>query len=270
MAVATVVGLLVPTSRVGAANATRDGVVVADRGLDEISGCAVSRSSKDMLWVHNDSGDSSRAYAVSLVTGKTMLTVSLKNTEATDNEDMAFHDGRIYLADIGDNKGKRKSVHIASFVEPKLPAKAAAAKVVKVEVKNRVLTYEDGPHDAEAFLIDPDGAMVIVTKSDGAVYRAGVDNVLHKVASIGVPLVTGADISPDGRFVLIRTYLGVLRYDRPAKSTFDAVWKTTPLPVAGPTLQQPEAVCIEPTTTAAWTTTESRGGEVRLYRLPLS
>ncbi len=244
------------------------GVLVQDRSLSEISGCGVSSINPGVIWVHNDSGDAAQAYAVSSTTGKTVLTASLSGVEATDIEDMALYNGKLYLADIGDNAGKRKSVRIQSFAEPKVPGSKKKTSV-KVTAQTRTLTYEDGPHDAEAFFIDTDGTMVIVTKSIGRVYRAGADDVLKPVASLNIPLVTGADRSTDGKSVLIRTYITILRYDRSGDGPFDAVWKAKPTAVVGPFLAQAEAVCIEPGNKAAWTMSEGQGGAVLMYRLPL-
>ncbi len=248
----------------------KDGVVVKDRRLSEISGCGVSSLTPNIIWVHNDSGDAARAYAVSSTSGKTLLTVELKDTQATDNEDMDIYNGRVYLADIGDNKAKRKTVSVSSFAEPKIPAEGVkVARTVTVTPTTRTLTYEDGAHDAEAFLIDTNGAMVVITKSEGRVYRAGSDDVLRSVINLNLPLVTGASRSTDGRTVLLRTYLAVLRFDRPAKGAFDDVWTSKAKGVSGPLLAQAEAICIEPSAAAAWTTSESNGGAVRLFRLPL-
>jgi hypothetical protein len=262
---------IVPRNGVAvAADPVKDGVVVKDRRLTEISGCGVSPLTPNIIWVHNDSGDAARAYAISTTSGQTLLTVNLKDTEATDNEDMDIYDGHVYLADIGDNKAKRTSIRVSSFAEPTVPAQGAkAARSVSVAPITRMLTYEDGPHDAEAFLVDPTGAMVIVTKTDGHVYRADRDDVLRSVLKLDLPLVTGATRSVDGRMVLLRTYLSVLRFDRPAKGSFDDVWKSKAKVVAGPLLAQAEAICIEPNGAAAWTTSESNGGAVRLFRLPL-
>jgi hypothetical protein len=256
---------------VEAAGKKDPGVLVTDRNLSEISGCGVSSINPGIIWVHNDSGDAARAYAVDSKTGNTVFTVSLKDVEANDIEDMTLYNGRIYLADIGDNGSSRKNVRIQSFVEPKIPvAKAGNGKPsVKVTAKTRKLTYEGGSRDAEAFFVDSDGMMVVVDKATGRVFRAGSDDVLRPVASTNLALVTGASRTVDGRTVLLRTYFAVFRYTRAATAGFDDVWKSEPSTVEGPFLPQAEAICVEPDGTAAWTVSEGQGGSVRFYRMPL-
>jgi hypothetical protein len=146
--------------------------------------------------------------------------------EATDWEDMAAGpDGQLYVGDIGDNGLNRQSITVYRFRPPDPAIDGPATDVAAMR-----LTYEDGPHNAEALMIDPvDEKLVIVTKDDGpaGVYVAPLafadQAVLERVgevdprAAIGLlGQVTGGDISPDGSAVLLRTYGGGLLYRRPA------------------------------------------------------
>src|SRR6185295_9973799 len=84
--------------------------------LNEISGMGQSRSNPDIFWVHNDSGDMPRVYAVNR-SGKLVGTYRLEGANAEDWEDMAIGPapgGRsyLYLADIGDNSAQRKSIRV--------------------------------------------------------------------------------------------------------------------------------------------------------------
>ena len=64
----------------------------------------------------------------------------------------------IYVADIGDNDARRARVTVYRLAEP-----AAATESAKVgDVLHA--TYPDGPQDAEALLVLPDGRLYIVTK----------------------------------------------------------------------------------------------------------
>ena len=47
-------------------------VTVTDPRITESSGLAVSPTHPDLVWTVNDSGDSARAFAVSLTTGRTV------------------------------------------------------------------------------------------------------------------------------------------------------------------------------------------------------
>ncbi len=93
------------------------------------------------------------------------------------------------------------------------------------------LVYPDGARNAEALLVDPrTGVLLVVTKSYGGtaeVYRApagltaGSTTRLTRVATFAPGIVTGADVTPDGAVVAIRTYSGVRLYQRPAGSALE-------------------------------------------------
>ena len=97
-------------------------------------------------------------------------------------------------------------------------------------------TYPDGPHDAEALLVGPDGRIMIATKafSGARLYRAPkklvtADQGTNRLTALAeVPaLVTDGAYLPDGRFVL-RTYSSVYVYDRPGHEVASAVLPLQP------------------------------------------
>jgi hypothetical protein len=135
-----------------------------------------------------------------------------------DPEDLGVSaDGTIWVADIGDNDGDRPTVALHA-----LRADGGASLYR--------LTYPDGPHDAEALLVAPDGTPHLVTKEvlgASRVFRPAADLVdggtvaLEQVATVnltltGTPggpvgragqlLVTGGAVSGDGRLIALRTY----------------------------------------------------------------
>jgi hypothetical protein len=118
-------------------------------------------------------------------------------------------------------------------------------------------TYPDGPHDAEALLVDPDrGDLVIVTKDwtltgHSQVFRAPADlaagstTVLEQVARLDLPigtLVTGADVSPDGSVVALRSYAAVSLYPRPDGQDVWTAFTQTPCTGPHPIEKQGEAI----------------------------
>jgi hypothetical protein len=245
-----------------------DDVLLTDRKLSEISGCVVSAKNDGIVWVHNDSGDKARVYAVSSSTGDTIGTVTLKGVKATDFEDMSVSKNRLYLGDIGDNGADRKNVKVHSVAEPVVDLSKTSQKWT-LKATTQELTYDGGPRDVEALLVDPAGALVVITKSAGEVMRADAKNVFRLVANTNLPLVTGASMEPDGKGVLVRTYIGVFRYRVPSGKAFDAMWTAKPRVVPAPSLPQAEAVCVAPDGKSAFTITEGRGGTVRLVKLTL-
>jgi hypothetical protein len=245
----------------GAATVTEAGTVEAPE-ITEASGLAAGRRRPGVWWVHNDSGDTARIFAID-DTGRLMATVNVSGAEARDWEDIAVGppvDSRtgaatVYVGDIGDNAlrtgdtaSARSSVPVYRLTEPAIDASAAAPSTLTARAERLNLRYPDGPHDAEALLVDPrTGDLVIITKDwartgSSAVYRApaglrsGSTTTLERVGEVKIPagtLITGADVSPDGSFVVVRSYGDVRVYRRP---TGQPVWSAfAEQPCTGPT-----------------------------------
>ena len=142
--------------------------------LPEVSGIVQSHQ-PFTLWMINDSGDEPLVYAVD--TRKGLLSKHrLAGAENIDWEDIAIapsnaeydslgeRSNDLYIADIGDNNAKRKSIVIYRIPEPKV---FASSTIAESSVEKFELSYPDGPRDAEAMLVDPlTGEVVIVTKRD--------------------------------------------------------------------------------------------------------
>ena len=191
-----------------------------DPALLESSGLAVSARHPDVVWSNPDGGSVARVMAVDR-SGDTVATLTLRDIDPYDPEALA--PGRagsrsLWVGDIGDNSVRRPDVSVFRISEPR----RLADRTVRAQWFR--FTYPDGPHDAEALLVDPSsGRVLIATKSfgDAGLYRApstlvpeseGV-NRLERVADVP-PLVTDGAFLPDGRFVL-RTYTDAYVYDRP-------------------------------------------------------
>ena len=178
--------------------------LVVGSEIVEASGIAVVPGTDGPVWTHNDSGDRARVFSV--VDGDEVTAHDVPGATAVDWEDMAAGpDGRLYVGDIGDNDAKRASITLYRFPPPDPATDGPATDVVTT-----TLTYEDGPHNAEAIMVDPvDELLVIVTKGEGpaGVYTAPLDSgdaaVLERAGEVDtggigpLGLVTGGDISPD-------------------------------------------------------------------------
>jgi hypothetical protein len=192
-----------------------------DPAINESSGLAVSAVHHDLVWTHNDGGSVAKVFGIDR-DGATAATVTLAGVDPYDPEALAPGPGpdgepALYLGDTGDNLRERPDVSVFRFDEPdSLGDSTVTATWYR-------FTYPDGPHDAEALLVDPRGRLMIATKgiSGQGLYRAPRDlvteaegtNRLHRIASVP-SLVTDGAYLPDGRFVL-RTYSAVFVYDRP-------------------------------------------------------
>jgi hypothetical protein len=208
----------VPAAPAAAAFACRvdtTGITLPD-AVHESSGLALSAGA-DALWTHNDSGEP----VLHLVgtDGTARGRVRVTGATVTDWEDVAAGPcpggGRcLYVADIGDNQAARPSITLWRVPEP------AAGDAQTRPAEAFTAEYPDGPHDAEAMFVMPDGGVHVVTKGETghvAVYRLprtarpGTPTRLELVAELragDVPRrerITGAAAAPDGHWIVLRT-----------------------------------------------------------------
>jgi hypothetical protein len=262
---------------------------VAAAAGSELSGIVASRTHPGVLWVHNDSGAGPEVYAIGL-DGALLATYELA-AEAKDWEDIAVGpsttaaDGwALYLGDIGDNAEARSKVELYRIDEPAVTAGAPAAAGPETaqpisSVRTITLTYPDHPHNAEAMLVDPiTGDLVIITKETSGVAQVFVvaaaalgsgaaTPVLAGTLDMGAGLgglVTGADISPDGSLVAVRTYATVRLYARaPGQSVAEAL---VPPPCDGPMPIEVQGEAVTITADGRSYVTVSEGAEQLLHQ----
>ncbi|MDP3853912.1 hypothetical protein [Phenylobacterium sp.] len=206
--------------------------------IDEASGLEVSDRHPDRLYHNNDSGDGLRFY-VSDLKGQGTRAVEIKGDQPLDIEEMSLGPcGRktcLYLGDIGDNPAKREGVVFTLVVEKKaFGERVKALRTVRAR-------YPDGPHNAEAFAVHPDGDLYLATKPADAkmmtpgpalVYRLSAAQLRNgkdvqtftKVGEIDLPkimaaypfpgsIATALDIASDGKRALLLTYVAALVLD---------------------------------------------------------
>ena len=183
------------------------------------------------------------------ITGATRAILSLPGVTAIDVEDIAIGPGPdewrpyLYLADIGDNAGARTSVTVYRAPEPDVDPGTVTIGDLRGGVALE-LRYPDGPHDAEALVVDPrTGDLVIITKSPtgGAqpAYRAAAPidasgpTTLERYAVVrtapGLPgSITGADLSRSGDRLILRTYGGVRVVARASDAPLTALLERSP------------------------------------------
>ena len=186
--------------------------------LTEASGLVASGQHSGVFWTHNDSGDTARLFAFDSLGGPAG-TLTLAGAIPQDWEDIARDGDTLFVGDIGDNTKTRDEIAIWSVTEPQTLEAEGSAGATRM-----TLTYPDGAHDAEA-LIHHEGALWIFTKdADGAaVYKAADPTAERQTLTLADVLVlpseagsgaeiTGADTSPDGESLLVRTEDSVLIY----------------------------------------------------------
>ena len=261
-------------------------VNLENQSINESSGIGASRRNKGILWTHNDSGGSPFIFAFDRQ-GKHRGVWRVTGARAVDWEDMAIGPGPrrglsyLYIGDIGDNLKKRNQITVYRVAEPAVTAKdssSTARNPLKTEAAEVIrLKYPDGKYDAETLLIHPvTGDLYIVTKARGEAARvykmkapaskSGVSSLSY-VGKFRFPnpflgFVTGGDISPDGRRIVISDYLGACELILPNKRgiAFDEIWKQSPQPVdigGFPGVRrQGEAICYSADGSAILATSE--------------
>jgi len=284
--------------------------------VPESSGVIASRISPNVFWTHNDSGNKhARAWAFWISdedrakrTVKHLGYVELEGASNIDWEDIAAGPGhRIYIFDGGDNPPcRRNDKRIHRFVEPKIDTDKPPVALTRPfesilfeypDEKNASRPTKDDAHryDAECLFVHPiSGDMYVVTKRDNRnkavakVYKlAAADvawnsqrrHVLTFVTDLSSPIlnmVTGGDISSDGRRIVLRNYLAAFEYTLPAGQPFETIFRQHPR-IHGLTLEalqvlQGEGICLTNNGRDLVTTTECRKGtperQFRVFKLP--
>lgn len=252
----------------------------------EASGLVASRLTPGVFWLHNDSGDTARVFAVdsnSLVAARATYTFS--GVTANDWEDLAIGPGPeagapyLYVGDHGDNGTSRDAVQVYRVKEPANPSGTGTFPTSE----RFELVYPDGPHDAESLLVDPrTGDVYIVVKAvSGAspVFRAAAPLssaapiTLEQVASLtfgagalaGDTTTTGGDISPSGAELLVRTYDTAFIWRRTASATVAEALATEPCPVPLATEGQGEAIGFAADGSAYYSTGEGSSIAISAY-----
>ena len=148
---------------------TQAGSITAP-SIDEASGLAVSRINDHILWLHNDSGDSARIFAID-TQGHQLATVNITGVKNNDWEDIAsfVYQGESYLliADVGDNQAKRSQYQLHLIKEPGL-SQLNGQKTLSVKSSwSMTFTYPDGAHDCESVAVDvPKQKILLLSKRD--------------------------------------------------------------------------------------------------------
>ncbi|WP_372942840.1 hypothetical protein [Shewanella sp.] len=160
--------------------------------IDEASGLAVSRINDQILWTHNDSGDTARIFAID-TQGQQLATVNITGVNNTDWEDIAsfVYQGESYLliADVGDNQAKRSQYQLHLIKEPNLSLLNGQKNLSAKPVWSMTFTYPDGAHDCESVAVDSvKGKILLLTKRD-------TPPVLYELPLIAPTLQSGSNNS---------------------------------------------------------------------------
>ena len=252
--------------------------------LTESSGLAFSTRSDDVLFSHNDSGDTARLFAFNLK-GKFLYELQVEKAKSKDWEDMCSfeHDGKNWLAvgDIGDNDFHHDYVSIYVFKEPK---EKEGDKKRKCEVEYELkVEYPRGAVNSEALAYDPirHSFLLLSKETLNCVFyevpipenpKGDMRVTAKQVANYTIPLVTGAAISRDGQHLAICTYGPACLIERNPQNP-DKPWDMKANDVATKFFEvtarkQGEAICFAPDGKHLWLTSEHKPTPLIEIKLP--
>lgn len=228
-----------------------------DPDLEEVSGLVVTGEAMYAI------GDSGSDHQILVLDADCAVVGVLEVPVPTvDVEDMALGpDGRLWLADIGDNRAIRESVRLIG-IDPQAPDEAIVHELV----------YPDRAHDAEALLLGPDGVPIIVVKKPlgpagvyapeapmavgdqpgtepvplvqvGTLELPVTDTPGGPIPGVHTPAVTGGAVEPGGAVVALRTYTDLYLY-RVAEGEIVAGLRGPALHLPLPERPQGEAIAL--------------------------
>ena len=223
--------------------------------IDEMSGIVKSPQFENVWWVHNDSGDEPRLFAIDS-TGAVPLApwrrdeyavgAGLDTTDRSpwpglhlgaaahvDYEDIAVEDSILYLADIGNNGNARRDLGIYVIREPYVYARRTRPieHIPVAYPDQETFPAADWHFDAESLFVD-DGTLYVLTKHRegqqiGALepgtklYRLDGERT-HEVNVLTlvdrhetIPAPTAAALSPSGDRLAVLCTTDVWLFSRP-------------------------------------------------------
>ena len=232
--------------------------------LKENSGIALSEQ-ENLFWFIADSGNEDHLYGVD-TQGTLLKDFNIKNADNQDWEDLTRDpEGNLYIGDIGNNRNKRKDLVIYKIPNPDnhtgKSLKAEKIKFYYPEQKGFPPDKKDRLFDAEAFFYAR-GFLYIFTKNrtrpftgKTLLYKIPAIPGNHKAELVGEKTlctdlksctVTSADISPDGKKVVLLAHDRIWVLTRFAKDRF-LEGNIREIPLGH--YSQKEAVCFTDNTT---------------------
>ena len=188
---------------------------VETRRIGELSGVVASRKQPGYFWTHGDSGAEPKIAAFD-ANGNVVAQVTIAGAYNVDWEDICADEaGHLYIGDLGDGGGyPTRTVYEIAEPDPLAPPTEPVEIVAKYEFRYP----HDRKFDIEALFYYGD-AIYVIGKSrwPGArLYR--IEPIgegaakLVEVATLPVTLATAADVSADGKRLLVSSYPGLWVY----------------------------------------------------------
>jgi hypothetical protein len=269
---------------------------LTDPRITGSSGIAASRRVDGVFWTHNDHGGP-YLFAIDRK-GRTLARYAVPEATSVDWEDIALGPGpdgkpAIFIGDIGDNNSVRKECVVYRVPEPLVDTTKFMQEKTMAVPDRFTYHYPDGPHDCETLMVHPTTREIFVVTKDWS--RSGISGVytfpmplrpndtvtLKRIGTMTFStrlltgtnfeqyegMATGGDISPDGRRLVVRTYMLADEWDiKPGQPVAEAI-KSKPREMILPLSKQGEGICYR-LDGKAWLTT-SEGVDSPLFEILL-
>lgn len=191
---------------------------IRPEAVRESSGIVASRQHPGVFWTHNDSGNPPVLYAITR-DGQLIREYPVA-ADNTDWEDIATDDaGRLYIADVGNNRRDREEVRVLRVDEPDPRAPLQGRPAPLRVTANWRLRYPAAPFDCESLFVMGDHAYILpkrLNASPAEIFRFDISRPaprpvtperVAELPAIRAP-VTAADVSSDGKRLAVLTVLG--------------------------------------------------------------
>ena len=228
------------------------------RDIAEASGIAASRRNAGVFWVHNDSGDRNRIFAIGS-DGKHLGVFIVRGCPMWDWEDIAVGPGPeagqsyIYIGDVGDNLARRESIRVCRVLEPVIELPIALRHDITIDAVMFRFAYPDQPHNAETLMVDPlTRDLYVVTKEPRQAqvyvatypYNSQAQQVipLKLIARLPFGGVAAGDITADGRWIVMKNLGTVWLWKRRGSASVAAAVSAEPTPL--PYVREPQGEAI--------------------------
>lgn len=230
---------------------------MSDPRIAESSGLAASRAHPGIAYTINDSGDVARIFAVDIASGAVVGVTTVEKATWYDAEAMALWAGKIWVADVGSNRGAGEQRALYVLDEP-------GAGNHRVTADRYPVKLDGGEVEIEAMAVVP-GRVYLFSKGwpNGFTFLltgkpSKTEPNVARFLNLSTPAwTTDATVTADGRYALVRGAVQVEVRDM-------RTWKLVHADVI-PMLQQGETITMEASGTSYLIGSE--GAESPLVRI---
>ncbi|XP_052772654.1 uncharacterized protein LOC128211679 [Mya arenaria] len=266
----------VPTFAQGHVEAT-----VTASSIREASGVCASRQHADVLYTHNDSGDTHRIFAISAKTGALLNTITIDGATAQDWEDIACgkctggSGNCVYIGDLGGNAGGDANT-IFRIHEPATLNRNGGNIHVHAD---GTLKFSWDQNNCETLMVDPKGEVYVLSKvGTGGKHPKLVHlpdsawTAHHRVQvneGIMIPhthTFVGGDISPNGQEVLVKDHSHIYYWHVNNGNYYETLRTQEPSQVPYHVEPQGEAVAWDKDGSGYYTISEGQHPKIYYYR----